>query len=233
MGVPFAIASAEKAAEMVEVNWEAYLRDVPFADYMTNQVIQEACDDLSSQSGYRGPRDPVIHKVMPATLFRYDFPDALKGPMVSQILYQTFRYDDIEVEPKMQTRQPVIDWNADGSFAFNATGRDFLTSFSEWFAVQNGVPNPATNVFDEPRFIRSVRDLGHLAGSDIIYSVYFRASVANSTNSRTTWLRAAICQGSTGACPITSRDTFRAKKLRFACFARPVQRTLSNSPVSR
>lgn len=177
VSVPFAIASAEKAAEMVELYWEAYLRDVPFADYLTNPVIQEACDDLSSQSGYRGPRDPVTHKVTPAILFRYDFPDALKGPMVSQILYRTFRYDGIEVEPKMQTRQPVIDWNADGSFTFNATGRDFLTSFSEWLAVQSGVPNPAPDVFGEPRFIRSVRDLGHLAGSDSIYSVYFRAAL--------------------------------------------------------
>ena len=39
VSVPFAIASAEKAAEMVELYWEAYLRDVPFADYLTNPVI--------------------------------------------------------------------------------------------------------------------------------------------------------------------------------------------------
>jgi hypothetical protein len=187
VSVPFPIASAEKAAEMVELYWEAYLRDVPFTDYATNPIVQQACDDLSSQSGYLGPRDPVTHKVTPSNLFRYDFPNALKGPMVSQILYRPFFFDGIPVQqdlqgnamPQMRTRVPVIDWNPDGTFAFNGTGRDFLTSFSEWLNVQNGINVGNVDVFDKttPRFIRNLRDLGHLASSDAIYSVYFRAAL--------------------------------------------------------
>jgi hypothetical protein len=58
---------------------------------------------------------------------------------------------------------------------------DFLTSYQEWLDVQNGLPNPVPPpemMFDETfRFPRNVRDLGHIARSDTIYSVYFRAAL--------------------------------------------------------
>jgi len=98
--------------------------------------------------------------------------------MVSQILYRNFAYDAIQITPLIRTRQRVIDWNPDGTFTYNATGRDFLTAFSEWLNAENGVPNGNVSVFDPtPRFLRNVRDVGHLAGSDTIYSAYFRAAL--------------------------------------------------------
>lgn len=179
LGVPVMpppIASAAKAAEAIEVYWQAYLRDVPFTDYTSNPVVQEACADLSRLSDYRGPRAGGV--VTPQTLFRYDFPGCLDGPMVSQILYRTFFYDGIQIEPRMRARQPVLDWNPDGTFTQNPTGRDFLTSFSEWLNAENGVALGNVSVFDAtPRFIRNVRDIGHLAGSDTIYSAYLRAAI--------------------------------------------------------
>ncbi|HLG13314.1 MAG TPA: vanadium-dependent haloperoxidase [Blastocatellia bacterium] len=177
VSVPFAIASPERAAEMAELYWEAYLRDVPFADYNTNPEVQEACDDLSAMQGYRGPRHPMSNNVTPQLLFRYDFPGALDGPMVSQILYRTFTYDGITVVPQMRARQPVINWSADGTFTFDSLGRDFLTAFSEWLNAQNGVGVGNVSVFDGNRFIRSVRDLGHHAGSDTIVTSYTRAAL--------------------------------------------------------
>src|SRR5918999_828676 len=177
MTVPLPIASAGKAAEAVEIYWQAYLRDVPFADYNTNPVVQEACNDLTRLSDYRGPRDS-LGRVTPQLLFRYNYPGATDGPMVSQILYRMFAYDAIQINPQIRTRQPVLDWNPDGTFSFNPTGRDFLTSFSEWLNAQNGVALNSPSVFDPtPRFIRNVRDIGHLASSDTIYSVYFRAAL--------------------------------------------------------
>jgi hypothetical protein len=176
--MPPPIASKEKAAEAAEIYWQAYLRDVPFADYNTNSVVQQACADLTAMTGYQGPRD-LAGNVTPQLLFRYDFPGATVGPMVSQFLYRTFFYDAIEVEPRMRTRQPVIDWNPDGTFTFNPTGRDYLTSFSEWLAAQNGLPTAGGgNVFDTTRrFIRNVRDVGHLASSDTIQTAYYRAAI--------------------------------------------------------
>jgi hypothetical protein len=173
--VPPPIASAAKAAEAAELYWQAYLRDVPFADYDVNPVVQEACDDLSRMPGYQGPRDGS-GDVTPQELFRYAYPGCTDGPMVSQILYRTFFYDGIEVIPRMRTRQPVLNWQPDGTFTFDPLGRDFLTLFDEWLKHQRGIALGNANVFDAVRrFPRSVRDVGHLASSDRISSVYSRA----------------------------------------------------------
>jgi hypothetical protein len=170
-----AFASAVKAAEAAEMYWMAFLRDVPFTDYNVNPVVQQACDDLERMSGYLGPRDGA-GQVTPQLLFRYDYPGCTDGPMVSQILYRTFFYDGIEVIPKMRVRQPVLKWKTNGTFTFDALGRDFLTLFDEWLNHQRGIALGNADVFDATRrFPRSVRDVGHLAGSDRISSVYSRA----------------------------------------------------------
>jgi hypothetical protein len=175
--MPPPIASRKKAAQAVEVYWEAYLRDVPFTDYNTNPLVQQACNDLTRfGNDYNGPK--VGGVVTPQVLFRYDFPGTTIGPMVSQILYRTFFYDGIEVIPRMRTRQPVINWNPNGTFIFDPRGRDFLTAFNEWLNHQDGVPLDNADVFDATRrFIRSVRDIGHLASSDTIQSAYYRAAM--------------------------------------------------------
>src|SRR4029078_7605360 len=61
-------ASAEQGGELVELYWHALLRDVPFADYPAHPLVQEACEDLSRMSDFRGPKDNG--RVTPATLFR-------------------------------------------------------------------------------------------------------------------------------------------------------------------
>src|SRR5918993_2920785 len=175
--LPPAIASRKMAAQAVELYWQAFLRDVPFTDYNTNPVVQQACNDLTRfGNDYLGPK--VGGVVTPQVLFRYDFPGATVGPMVSQFLYRTFFYDGIEVIPRMRARQPVINWNPDGTFTFDPLGRDFLTAFNEWLNHQNGIALGNANVFDAtPLFIRSVRDIGHLASSDTIQTAYYRANL--------------------------------------------------------
>src|SRR5262249_14324013 len=42
-----AVASAGGAAEMVELYWEAYLRDVPFIDYGSNPLVAQAVADMN------------------------------------------------------------------------------------------------------------------------------------------------------------------------------------------
>lgn len=175
---PFALAGAEKAAEAVEHYWQAYLRDVPFADYPVNPVVQQACDELSAIPEYLGPRDET-GKVTPQLLFRYDFPGALDGPMTSQFLYWQFFFDSMVVNPQIRPLVPVLLWETNGTFRFNRTGRDFLTSFDEWLLFQNGGDNRVNgNVFDRTnRYIRSMRDLGHLSGGDVIITPYLRAAL--------------------------------------------------------
>ena len=53
---PPAFSSAEEAAEMAELYWQALTRDVNFLDYETNALTNAAAVDLSRLSDFRGPR---------------------------------------------------------------------------------------------------------------------------------------------------------------------------------
>src|SRR5215212_4029534 len=177
--IPPPIASAGAAAEMVELYWEAYLRDVPLADYNTNNaIVMQACAQLSNLTAFQGAKDPVTNQVTPDTLFRYPYPGCTVGPMASQFLYRNLTVDGIgPFEPKPTSQLPVIIWNPDGTINGFGPGMEWLTGFNEWLAVQDGFGNPTTNVntADGPLFIHNVRDIGQLAQSDNINSVYIRA----------------------------------------------------------
>jgi len=172
---PPSVASAGGAAEMVELYWEAYLRDVPFVDYGSNPLVAQAVADMNHLSDFGGPRP-----VTPQNLFRFPFVGATDGPYVSQILYQSHRLDGIDVIPKLHTRLPVADPNTGQVLTGPGTGLDFMTNFPEYVFVEDGngalpgAPNTADPI---TRFIRNVRDVGNLANSDSIFSVYFRAAI--------------------------------------------------------
>jgi hypothetical protein len=157
---PPAFASAELAAQAAELYWMALLRDVPFAEYGTHPLVAQAAADLSTFSGYTGPKQGG--QVTPQTLFRLGYPGELDGPMVSQFLLRPFNYDGIPVEARMITAAP---------------GVDYVTEYQEWVDVQQGGGPPGGNENDPVlRYPRNVRDLGRVAGSDRIYSQYFRAA---------------------------------------------------------
>lgn len=160
---PPPLASAEWAAQMAELYWMALLRDVPFAEFETRSIVKQAADDLSSFSGYTGPRDPETGMVTPQVLFRAAYPGATEGPLVSQFLLAAFSYDGIPIDPRLET---------------TVQGTDFLTRYSEWLDGQRGMASfggaPADPIL---RYPRSPRDLGQIASRDTIGSVYFRAAI--------------------------------------------------------
>jgi hypothetical protein len=171
--VPPSIRSAGGAAEMVELYWEAYLRDVPFIDYGTNSLVAQAAADMNRLSGFEGPTP-----VTPQNLFRFPFIGATDGPYVSQILFRSHRLDGADYVPLVHTRAQVADPNTGQVLTGPGTGVDFMTNLSEYVFVERGNGALSPNVLDPtPRFVRSVRDLGNLAASDAIYSIYFRASL--------------------------------------------------------
>src|SRR5262249_36868223 len=52
---------------------------------------------------------------------------------------------------------------------------DYMTSYSEWLAIQNGV-SAGANQFDPiPRYIRNGRDLGQWVHVDVLFQAYFNA----------------------------------------------------------
>jgi hypothetical protein len=80
------VESEEYAAELIEMYWASLLRDTNFSDYGTDPVAKKAAAELSAlpASSYKGPRDGG--KVTANLLFRGSYPDAKKGPYLSQFL---------------------------------------------------------------------------------------------------------------------------------------------------
>lgn len=105
---PPAFASAEQAAEAVELYWQALTRDVPFDRYGDHPLIARAAAELHTT---------------PATLFRGDAAGDRVGPYLSQFLWKEIPYGAIRVEQRVRTA---------------TAGIDYLTDFDDWLAVQNG-----------------------------------------------------------------------------------------------
>src|SRR5205085_11392558 len=98
---PPSVTSAEAAAEVVELYWQALARDVPFADYAEAPVINRASAELGRLSGFRGPvRDGSVR---PDTIFRADNPGHLTGPYLSQFLWKPIPIGSTKQEQKYRT----------------------------------------------------------------------------------------------------------------------------------
>src|SRR5262249_26221558 len=83
---PPSITSADAAAEMVELYWQALARDVPFAEYADSLIIEKACYDLSQLTRFTGPKRDG--RVTPETIFRTANAGNLAGPYLSQFLWK-------------------------------------------------------------------------------------------------------------------------------------------------
>ncbi len=139
------LASAEAAAEMGELYWQALLRDIPFTVYGEDSQVAAATADLSIFSDFRGPKART--REIPATmLFRAAVPGLLAGPFVSQFLLKEL---PVGGRPGSQQIRTVL-------------ALDHLTVYDDWLAAQEGDIPPAALVpiYDPvPRYIRNGRDL--------------------------------------------------------------------------
>jgi hypothetical protein len=157
---PPSFSSAAMAAELVEDYWLALTRDVAFADYGTSPLIQQAATDLSRLSAYSGPS--VNKSITSDVIFRGITSDDLNGPFVSQYLLQPVPYGMTTVEQRYKTALPV----------------DFMTSFTEWIALQRGRAASQSLSFDPtPRYIRNGRDLGSYVHADFSYQSVLNAAM--------------------------------------------------------
>jgi membrane-associated phospholipid phosphatase len=161
LAAPPELGSAEQAAEMAELYWQAAVRDVPFAAYEEHPQIAAAAADLSRLTAFRGPRQAGGGGgVSPATLFRGTLPGDAAGPYVSQFLLKDVPLTPHRLEQRIRT-------------AVAAT--DYLTGYPAWLANQNGALAPV-NLFDQrARFIRNGRDLGEYVHRDFSYQPYLNA----------------------------------------------------------
>jgi hypothetical protein len=145
-------SSAEQAAELIELYWQALARDVAFGEYGSNPVAGRAAAELSGLAGFHGPKQEG--KVTTDTLFRGTAAGDLAGPYVSQFLWKPIPFLPIRIEQKIRTAVPAVD---------------YMTSYDGWLAIQNGAL-AGVNQFDaSPRYIRNGRDLGEYMHRDFTY----------------------------------------------------------------
>ncbi len=156
---PPRFASAEQAAELVELYWQALLRDVAFAEYDTHPLARRAAEDLSRLPGFKGPRAEGADgrqggRVTPGTLFRGTGGGSITGPYVSQFLYKDLFLPPMWVPQRVRTA---------------VAGVDYLTARGDWLACQNGAIAGVNRFDDHPRHIRNGRDLGEFVHRDFSF----------------------------------------------------------------
>ena len=162
MPIPPAFASAQAAAEMVELYWQAILRDTPFSQFDSSPSAQSAAAELSALPGFKGPRD-ASNRVTVSTLFRGTAPGCLTGPYISQYLLQPVYFGSTPREQTYRTGMPGID---------------YMTAYSEWLQIQSGLPPYRTEVFDPIfRYTRNGRDLAQFVHYDYTYQAFLQAAL--------------------------------------------------------
>lgn len=156
-------SSAEQASESIEVLWQALTRDVPFAQYASNALTQQAAADLSRFSDFRGPKSGGA--VTTGTLFRGIAPGELTGPYLSQFLWKSVPFGAMTLTQK---------------YSVPVAGNDHLTNYNEWLAIQNGA-NPsgitALNTDTTTRYLRNNRDLAQYVLRDFNAQAYMNAAL--------------------------------------------------------
>ncbi|MGM3307115.1 vanadium-dependent haloperoxidase [Anabaena sp. WFMT] len=181
---PAALASPERAAEAVELYWQALLRDVPFYKLQNNTddpLVLAAVEELNKLSAFKGPRENG--RVTPQSLFRgsvtyVDKNDksgitakhvtpsgVLVGPHISQFALLNTPWGIQYVPPVIRTALP---------------GNDFLTDYEEWLNVQNGGAPKSLNYDPVRRYIFTNRDLSEFSHAP--GAAFFGAALILSTS---------------------------------------------------
>ena len=153
--------SAESAAEMGEVYWQALTRDVPFHRYDTDASIGAALNDLNGFSEPVGPREGGL--VTAGTLFRGPTPGDLTGPYLSQFLWKDVPYGSSVIEQRYEKPLPF---------------EDTMVDRANWLHVQRGGAPAEALAFDPVlRYLYDNRSLGEYVHRDVLFQAYFNAAL--------------------------------------------------------
>jgi hypothetical protein len=154
---PPSVSSQARADEMIELYWMALCRDINFSEFVSNPTALAAAAELSSLSGFQGP------KVTPQTLFRGYTQDDSLGPYVSQLFQIPFNYGQFFLSGQASTYLPQTD---------------HLTTQAKWLECQNGQGQFPPNPIDpQPRYYRNGRDLAAYVHFDQICEVFYNAAL--------------------------------------------------------
>ena len=151
--------SAEQAAEIAENYWMALTRDISFLDYEGHPLITLAVNDLGRFSDFRAPK-AAGGFVTPSVLFRGMTRGDLIGPYISQFFWKETPFGSETIDRRMRT---------------GAAFTDYMTTYSEWLAIQTGASARQASFDPMPRYVRNGRDLGEWVHRDVLFQAYFEA----------------------------------------------------------
>lgn len=156
---PPRINSARASSEMAELYWMSVVRDVPFANYHSDQKISQAATDLTAFTDFGGPSEGG--QVTPATLFRGRRPGDRVGPYVSQFLIKDVPYGPYNLVQRKRTAQAETD---------------FMLEWAEWKCIQDGAePDRKLPLTKDTFYMRNLRDLTAHVHIDASYQHYLNA----------------------------------------------------------
>jgi hypothetical protein len=166
------------AHEMGELYWMAVARDVHFASYATDPIIQQAVASLNNEFPMFGGTTPVTTQ----NVFRGIFPGEQVGPYVSQFLWKG---NADPRKPDGQGRDADEGYITYGSQVIDQRqltvqpGIDYLTSFTPWLDAQNGSDYRGQDQFDptQRRFIRNLRDGANYVHLDQVINAFYNAAM--------------------------------------------------------
>jgi hypothetical protein len=183
------LASADEAAEMVELYWQSLVRDVPFINWGSDPTIAAALSDLNARfKFYAGlppfeivppgvtprphplgfPTQPMTplgqvpgstNVITLKTLFRGFTKGDQVGPYLSQFLIRDAPYGAQTVPARIQPAVPG----------------DYMMNPSSWLFVQRGCMPPPIQIQPTPRLISNARDLARYIEFDLITEAYNNA----------------------------------------------------------
>ncbi len=152
--------SAEIAAEVAEVYWQAITRDIAYTDYENNNLVHSAIQDLNQFSYQVAPLNGPITST---TLFRGETLGDLNGPYISQFLWQDFNFGPVEVTQLYRAPTPDVNFMADSV---------------NWLNIQRGGTPLELLTFDSnKRYIYNNRTLGEYVHQDVSFQAYLHAAM--------------------------------------------------------
>jgi hypothetical protein len=184
-----AFASADEAAEAVELYWMDLARDVPFISYDTDPTIAAAVTDLNTRyKWYAGlPQNEVVppgrtprlqprgfptspmtplgqipgagNNITPRTIFRGFTKGDLTGPYLSQFFIRDIPYG---AQTIFNTVQPLAAQN-------------YMTNQNDWLFVQRGCMPAPPALQQLRRRISNARDAASYVHIDAITQAYWNA----------------------------------------------------------
>jgi len=166
------LGSRKLDGETVELYWMALLRDVAFINYPTHAGVATAAGELDElrQDGLREDgKDildlPRVRRITPGTVFRGLTDGDLQGPYLSQLLLHDIPFGAQRIDARQRTVP---------------SGKDYMTRFEDWLAVQNGADTRGQDQLEPEstrRYIRNLRDLARYVHVDQIHQAYFNAAL--------------------------------------------------------